>query len=466
MKAIFYLNALALFLFISSSVNAQGYQLVWADEFTNGISSDWNFEVGDIGVSNKELEYYRKENASVENGALVITAKHEDFGGKNYTSARMNTNGKKSFKYGKIEARIKLPAFSGSWPAFWMLGDNIWTDGWPNCGEIDIMEQVNTENHIFGTIHWNGGAGHTSYGNNSGAFNVTDYNVYTIEWDVSSIKWYLNGNLYSTASILNGANNTAAFHNKFFILLNLAVGGAWPGYNIDNNAFPAKMYVDYVRVYQVAPCTTVSIPNVVQAENYCDMNGIQLEASSDIAAGQNVGYVDAGDWMAYKITVPKTGEYAVQYRVSSNSAGASLRLETLGGAKVYGSMNVPNTGGWQNWQTLTHNVQLTAGTQDIAIATSTGGFNINWMDFSSTVGISETEVAMIKIYPNPLLDMLTVNSLQQLSGISIYDAAGRLVYEQKNPGNNFSINVQDFPNGYYTVVTSGDDFHKTLSLIK
>jgi len=127
MKIILYLKSLILLCAISTSIKAQGYQLIWADEFTNSISSDWNFEVGDIGAGNNELEYYRKENASVENGALVITAKKESFGGKNYTSARMNTSGKKSFRYGKMEARIKLPAFSGSWPAFWMLGDNIWT---------------------------------------------------------------------------------------------------------------------------------------------------------------------------------------------------------------------------------------------------------------------------------------------------------------------------------------------------
>ncbi|MFM7024139.1 MAG: carbohydrate-binding protein [Flavobacteriales bacterium] len=467
MKAIFFLKTLIFFVLVSTAAMAQNYQLVWADEFTNSVGSDWHYEIGDIGASNNELEYYRAENASIENGSLVITAKKENYGGKNYTSTRMNTLGKKSFLYGKIEARMKLPAFSGSWPAFWMLGDNIGSVGWPNCGEIDIMEQINTTSNVFGTIHWNGGNGHTDFGKNSPTFNVKDYNVYAIEWDANSIKWFVNGVMYHEASIKDGINNTAAFHKKQFIILNLAVGGAWPGYNIDNNAFPAKMYVDYVRVYQVAPCTTVNIPGTVQGENYCDMTGIQTESSSDAGAGQNIGYVDAGDWMAYKISVPKAGEYAVQYRVASNAAGASLQLESLGGATQYGSIDVPNTGGWQNWQTITHNVQLPAGTLDIAVATSSGGFNLNWFDFSSTVGRAETEAPFFYVYPNPLSDVLIINSAKSLREFSIYDATGRMVYEQSNPGNNFSVDVHDFSNGFYTVVATDDEMNKkTMSLVK
>ena len=465
MKIILYLKSLILLCALSTSIKAQGYQLVWADEFTNSISSDWNFEVGDIGAGNNELEYYRKENASVENGALVITAKKESFGGKNYTSARMNTSGKKSFRYGKMEARIKLPAFSGSWPAFWMLGDNIWTEGWPKCGEIDIMEQVNTESHVFGTIHWNGNAGYTQFGNNSPDFNVKDYNVYTIEWDASAIKWFVNGTLFGTANIQNSINSTGAFHKNMFLLLNLAVGGKWPGYNIDNNAFPATMYVDYVRVYESDICNTVSIPGILQAENYCDMNGIQLESASDIDAGQNIGYLDAGDWMAYKINVPVAGEYALSYRVSSNAAGASLKFESLGGGTVYGTIDVPNTGGWQNWKTITHNVQLPAGALNVGVATSTGGFNLNWMDFSSTVNVLEVPAFSFSIYPNPVTDVFYIDSPKKMREIFIYDAAGRLVFSQEDPGS--SVNVKNLSQGFYTVVASDAEYQKqTVSFVK
>nr|6JH5_A Chain A, LamCAT [Aquimarina] len=231
----------------------QNWTLVWQDEFTNGISSDWVFETGNgnSGWGNNELQYYRRENATVENGNLVITAKRESIGGYNYTSTRMKTQGRKSWKYGKVEARIAMPSFMGSWPAFWMLGDNISSVGWPACGEIDIMEHVNTEAQTHGTIHWQDH--NNTYANYSGSIpvsSVTSYHIYTIEWDASVIKWFVDGNLYHEASIANGVNGTSEFHNNFFILLNMAIGGNWPGFNIDNNAFPARMLVDYVRVYQ------------------------------------------------------------------------------------------------------------------------------------------------------------------------------------------------------------------------
>jgi beta-glucanase (GH16 family) len=241
---------IALITLIGWTANAQNWQLVWADEFTNGIGPDWVFETGtgSGGWGNNELQYYRQQNATVQNGELVITAKNESFGGMNYTSARMKTQGKKSWKYGKIEARMQLPAFQGSWPAFWMLGDNITSVGWPSCGEIDIMEQTNTSDHVLGTIHWNNN-GYVYYGGNTAA-SVTGYHVYSIEWDANAIKWFVDGNLYHTANIQNGINGTSEFHEKFFIILNLAVGGNLPGNNVNNGALPASVKVDYVRVYQ------------------------------------------------------------------------------------------------------------------------------------------------------------------------------------------------------------------------
>ena len=137
------------------AAQAQNWQLVWQDEFTNGIGPHWRFETGtgSGGWGNNELQYYRRENASVENGQLVITARREDFGGMRYTSARMTTQGLATFKYGRVEARIKAPSSSGTWPAFWMLGSNITSVGWPASGEIDIMEHVNADPDIHGTIH-------------------------------------------------------------------------------------------------------------------------------------------------------------------------------------------------------------------------------------------------------------------------------------------------------------------------
>lgn len=246
--------ALAAALLPISSANA-AYNLVWSDEF-NGTSIDsnnWSFEVGtgSGGWGNNELEYYtsRSENARIENGNLVIEARKESYGGMNYTSARLKTQGKKSFQYGRIEARIKMPKGQGLWPAFWTLGSDIGTVGWPKSGEIDIMEHVNNDNNTNGYIHWDAN-GQADYGGPSGYVDVTQYHVYSIEWTPSAIKWFIDGTQFWEANIANNINSTEEFHKPHFILLNMAVGGNWPGAPNAGTAFPAKMYVDYVRVYQ------------------------------------------------------------------------------------------------------------------------------------------------------------------------------------------------------------------------
>ena len=242
-------------LFVSAEIgHAQNWQLVWQDEFNGSIGPDWVFETGRGagGWGNNELEYYRQENATIENNALCITAKKESFGGANYTSVRMKTQGRKSWKYGKMEARIKMPAFQGAWPAFWMLGDNIPSVGWPACGEVDIMEHVNTAMEAVGAVHWQGSNGaQADYAHTTGA-NVTDWNIYSVEWSPTFIRWKINGVEHMAFDITNGVGGTSEYHNNFFILLNLAVGGNWPGSTVNDGALPAKMLVDYVRVYQDA----------------------------------------------------------------------------------------------------------------------------------------------------------------------------------------------------------------------
>ena len=226
------------------------HRLVWADEFNrNSIdTSYWNFEKGGGIWGNNEQEYYQAANAGITNGNLVIMAKKEEQQNFAYTSARMTTKGKKEFKYGKIEARIKMPVGQGLWPAFWMLGANIDAVDWPVCGEIDIMEHINTDTLIVGTLHWNNN-GHVSFGGNV-VSTPADYHVYAVEWNAGSIKWLVDGIVYKTASMEKDIKNNDAFQKPFFILLNLAVGGDWPGQTVDNSKFPASMFVDYVRVYQ------------------------------------------------------------------------------------------------------------------------------------------------------------------------------------------------------------------------
>lgn len=224
--------------------------LVWSDEFdgTAVNTANWAYDLGGGGWGNNEQEYYQAANATVANGNLVITAKKQRVKANSYTSARLKTQGKHEFTYGRIEARIKLPLGQGLWPAFWMLGANINTVSWPGCGETDIMEHINTENTIYGTIHWDNN-GHASYGGNT-TTTPSDYHVYAVEWNATSIRWYVDSVQYLTADITNGINGTEEFQKPFFILLNLAVGGNWPGQTIDDSKLPASMYVDYVRVYQ------------------------------------------------------------------------------------------------------------------------------------------------------------------------------------------------------------------------
>jgi beta-glucanase (GH16 family) len=236
-------------------VNGQSWNLVWSDEFDSTVisTSNWTFEYGNSGWGNNELEYYtgREENAKVANGNLMIIAKKESYGGSSYTSARMKSQGLQSFTYGKIEASIKLPSGKGLWPAFWMLGDNITFVGWPKCGEIDIMEHINNNTSVNGTLHWDNN-GHVSSGGAYSGINVGRFHTYSVEWSPQVINFFVDGSKYWNVSINNNINNTGAFQLPFFILLNLAVGGNWPGSPDNTTTFPDTMFVDYVRVYQLA----------------------------------------------------------------------------------------------------------------------------------------------------------------------------------------------------------------------
>jgi len=231
---------------------AQNWKLVWSDEFNySGLpdSSKWGNEVG--FVRNNELQYYTKqriENSRVVNGNLLIIGKKEAYKNANYTSASLVTDGKTSWAFGKVEARIKLPKGQGMWPAFWMLGQNIHSVGWPECGEIDIMEHINNEDLLHGTLHWFNEK-HISSGGTTPC-DVTKFHNYSIEWDKESVKLMLDGKKYWEVNIKDGINSTEEFHKPHYIILNLAIGGDWPKNPDATTAFPDTMYVDYVRVYQ------------------------------------------------------------------------------------------------------------------------------------------------------------------------------------------------------------------------
>jgi beta-glucanase (GH16 family) len=241
-----------LLLFCIMQTNAQNWKLIWSDEFNyNGLPDTlkWGNETG--FVRNNELQYYTKqrlENSRVVNGNLLIIGRKESYKNANYTSASLVTDHKNSWTYGKVEARIKMPKGQGMWPAFWMLGQNIHTVGWPKCGEIDIMEHINNEDLLHGTLHWYDQK-HVSSGGTTPC-DVTKYHNYSIEWDKESVRLLLDGQKYWEVNIKDGINSTEEFHSPHFIILNLAIGGDWPKNPDQTTAFPDTMYVDYVRVFQ------------------------------------------------------------------------------------------------------------------------------------------------------------------------------------------------------------------------
>src|ERR1700736_5908612 len=252
------------------------WKLVWSDEFNgpNGSAVDstkWTTETGGGGWGNNELEYYtsRLENASRLNGNLVIKVMKEKYTGadgvtRNYTSARLKTQGKFSQAYGRFEARIKIPRGQGIWPAFWMLGNDVEKPGWPDCGEIDIMENIGKEPAlVHGTIHGPGYSGANGLGDPyalpAGEPVADNFHVFAVEWEPYAIGFYVDGHLYATRTPADLPKGTKwVYDHPFFLLLNVAVGGGWPGNPDASTVFPQTMLVDYVRVYERATSPSAS----------------------------------------------------------------------------------------------------------------------------------------------------------------------------------------------------------------
>lgn len=255
------------------------WTLSWSDEF-NDMSLDtttWNYDIGTgiNGWGNNEWQYYtsRPANIGIEDFSdsygggrgLYIQPLKESYGGSPYTSAKIHTKGKVEQKYGRIEARIKLPVETatsqGIWPAFWMLGTNIDSVSWPACGEIDIMELVGKygeEDTVHGTIHYGGPTylqrdySGNSYSLSWGDFG-DDFHIFAIEWEPGEIRWYVDNKLYSVQNSWwsSQSGSEAPFDRSFYIILNVAIGGEWPGYPDSNTTLSDKrMIVDYVRIYE------------------------------------------------------------------------------------------------------------------------------------------------------------------------------------------------------------------------
>ena len=249
---------------VEPDAEREGWVLVWRDEFSgNEIdTAKWGFEINGQGGGNNELQYYtdRSDNARIEDGSLVIEARSETYTGSDgtryYTSARLRTANKGDWTYGRIEARIQLPFGQGIWPAFWMLPTDWVYGGWAASGEIDIMELVGHEpNVVHGTLHYGGPWPENTYSGDGYTINepfANDFHTFAVEWEEGEIRWYVDDihvqtqtNWFSTAGAY-----PAPFNQRFHILLNVAVGGNWPGAPDSTTVFPQKMVVDYVRVYE------------------------------------------------------------------------------------------------------------------------------------------------------------------------------------------------------------------------
>jgi beta-glucanase (GH16 family) len=243
-----------------SATSYDGYSQVWSDEFDGSEvdENNWGYDIGGSGWGNNELEFYTNRNAYLTEGNLVIRANKENYGGREYTSSRLKTQSKQTVNYGRIDIRAVMPQGQGIWPALWMLGSNFPTVGWPHSGEIDIMEMIGgngRENTVHGTAHWYNQSSNqnASYGGNyglpSGETLSTNFHVFSIDWDSTSITWYLDNVQYHSMAI-NDSSSLAAFRKDFFFIFNIAVGGNWPQYPDASTVFPQRMVVDYVRVFQ------------------------------------------------------------------------------------------------------------------------------------------------------------------------------------------------------------------------
>ena len=243
------------------------YVLAWSDEFdapagTPPNPDNWTYDLGTgcpnlCGWGNNELQNYtdRPENVAHDGeGHLVITAREESFGESDYTSARIRTEGLFSQRYGRFEARIKLPRGQGIWPAFWMLGDDIRSVGWPQCGEIDVMELLGqTPDTVYGTVHGPGYSGGQSIGQTYQLANAdfdAGFHVFAVEWTESRITWFVDGEAYHRVRPQDLGNREWVFDDPFFLILNVAVGGNFPGNPDESTRFPQTMTIDWVRVYR------------------------------------------------------------------------------------------------------------------------------------------------------------------------------------------------------------------------
>ncbi|MDX3314394.1 glycoside hydrolase family 16 protein [Streptomyces sp. NPDC054884] len=425
----------------SAPTPPSGWTQVFLDDFTGAAgtgvnTSNWQYSTGTSypgGPANwgtGEVETMTNSTANVSldgNGNLRITPLRDSAG--RWTSGRIETN-RTDFQPpsgGKlrVEARIQMPnvtgtAAEGYWPAFWALGAPYRGNhqNWPGVGELDIMENVQGLNKVWATMHCGTNPGGpcnetTGIGNSVACPNTTcqsGFHTYSMEWDRSvspeAIRFYVDGVNYHTvtANQVDATTWTNATNHGYFVILNVAMGGAFPdafGGGLDGDTQPGRpMVVDYVQVLQAAgtgggtttppPAGTRDAYGTIQAESYDSQSGTMTESTSDSGGGQNIGSLANGDWALYK-GVKFGSSAATQFsaRVAGGAAGGvsglvEVRLDSRSAAPV-GSFAVGNTGGWQSWRTIPANISAVTGTHDVYLTFTSGQpadfVNVNWFTF-------------------------------------------------------------------------------------
>jgi beta-glucanase (GH16 family) len=427
---------LTLLLLSAILVTGQDKTLVWSDEFNGATinSTYWDYDLGngEGGWGNQELQYYtdRTENARVEGGNLILTAKKESYAGFNYTSARLVTRNKVAWKYGRIEVRANLPEGTGIWPAIWMLPE-VWNYGngsWPDNGEIDIMEYVGYQpDVVHASLHnHNRNAGNSITKTLNLADAEENFHVYALEWTEDKIEMFVDDTKFFTYNNPQTGWQDWPWDKEFHLLINIAVGGTWGGaQGVDDAIFPQTMEIDYVRVYQLASTQEMLLES---AETATTHNEINLDFNLELATPQD-------EESSFEVVVNNTEIYQVDsvYIDAANPKRLKIRTETpFQRGDVISLSYTPG------------NIQSTSG---VILQAFEGKLVDNNIGTSTT----QLEDMGVKIYPNPFTEQLIVeDNLQRIASLQVFSSDGKLVYRQSTLTHP-RINTANWATGLYVV---------------
>lgn len=510
-------SLLCLFLLYSTATAQDCYKLVQSDEFEYTGSPDpnkWSFETWNPGQVNNELQHYagnRIENSYVENGNLIIEARHDWHNGHEYSSARIHSNYKMTFKYGKIEFRAILPGGRGTWPALWLMPSDIYhyattctaetgwingCDAWPASGELDVMEYVGYQP---GVIH---GSAHTKNAN----FNIgnnfteqiaitneaTEFHTYALEWHEDKIEWFVDGVSYG---VLNKTSDNFAdwpFDQEFYPILNIAVGGDWGGVQgVDNSIFPVQMVVDYVRFYDFDNNTdqstynngTNDIPGKIESENYDEgCSGVSYEDNDgsnnggdnrtdgvdiDISTSgtTHVGWTEVGEWLEYTVSIEEAGDYDLTIRSASNANGGAISLY-LDESIIAENLQLPTTGGWDIWETTTfNNISLIKGSHVLRVVITEDGANLDYLEFNKLItGLTDQNNLNISIYPNPAKNTIQLSAPIN-SSYSLVSITGQALLIGNMNTSKELLQLETLEKGVYFLKVKSGEKTETLKVI-